>query len=210
MPETTLLLVRHGATRANLLRPYTLQGLRPDSELDAVGIAQAEATAQALRSYPIVQVYCSPLRRARRTAQILAATLDVPLEMEEGLAEADVGEWAGLTWEEVGRRWPEEFRVFHDNPERNGYLGGENLRDVAGRSLPVIERLVARHEGQTILAVSHGTVNRVLLATFLGLPLRRAREIPQDNGAFNVIELKGATSKVQVVNAVAHLAALPK
>jgi broad specificity phosphatase PhoE len=207
MPDTTLLLVRHGATLANLLRPYTLQGLRPDSELDSVGIAQAEATAQALRSYPIVQVYCSPLRRSRRTAEIIAAALNVPLSVEEGLAEADVGEWTGLTWEEVERRWPEEFRAFHDNPERYGYLGGEDLREVGGRSLPVIERIVARHEGKTILAVSHGTVNRVLLASFLGMPLRRAREIPQDNGAFNVIEFKGATTRVQVINAVAHLAA---
>src|SRR5262249_17586713 len=207
MSDTTLLLVRHGATRANLQRPYTLQGLRPDSELDAVGIVQAGATAQALRSYPIVQVYCSPLRRARHTAEILAATLEVPLAVEEGLGEADVGEWTGLTWEEVEHRWPKEFRAFHDNPELNGYLGGENLRGVASRSLPVVERIVARHAGQTILAVGHGTVNRALLASFLGKPLRRARDIPQDNGAINVIEFKGTAPMVKTVNTIAHLAA---
>jgi broad specificity phosphatase PhoE len=209
MSATTLILVRHGATPANLQRPYILQGLRPDSELDAVGIAQAEVTAEALRSYGIVQGYCSPLRRARGTAECIAATLAVPVEVEDRLVEADLGDWTGLTWAEVEKGWPAEYRAFHDNPERHGYPGGENLAEVQARTHPVIQRLVRRHAGETILVVGHGTVNRVLLASFLGLPLRRAREIPQDNGAFNVIEFREEAPLVQRVNAIPYPAPGP-
>ncbi len=188
MPNTVLILVRHGATQANVSRPYVLQGLRPDSELLEDGIVQAKATACAVEAYPIIKAYCSPLKRARSTTRVIADFLGVPLDVEEALVEADVGQWTGLTWEEIKQRWPEEYRVFHEDPERHGYVGGENLGQVRDRVLPAVERLVARHGGETILVVGHGIVNRVLLAHWLGLPLRYARLLPQENGAFSVVE----------------------
>ena len=60
--------------------------------------------------------------------------------------------------------WPTEHRAFHEDAERHGYPGGENLAQVRDRALPAIERLAARYAGQTFVVVSHGVVNRVLLA----------------------------------------------
>lgn len=205
MPESVLLLARHGVTEANVRLPYTLQGLRPDSELIDEGLRQARALAAAVAGGPVVHAYCSPLRRARQTAEVIANALGVPLSVEEGLVEADVGLWAGLTWEEVSRRWPEESCAFHEAPDLNGYLGGENLAQVCRRVLPAVERLVERHPGQTVLVVSHGVVNRVLLAHWLGLPLRHARRLPQDNGGLNTVVFRDDTPRVRTVNAVAHL-----
>jgi broad specificity phosphatase PhoE len=125
--ETVLILARHGATQANVCRPHVLQGLRPDSELVAAGVAQARAAARALRGYPLAQAYCSPLKRARQTARLIARPRGLPLAVEEALAEAGVGLWAGLSWDEIAARWPDEDRAFHADPERHGYLGGENL-----------------------------------------------------------------------------------
>jgi broad specificity phosphatase PhoE len=205
LTTTVLILVRHGATRANVERPYTIQGLRPDSDLIDAGVVQAKATGQALQSYPIVHAYCSPLTRARQTAEVLADFLRVPLDVEPALVEADVGRWVGLTWAEIEQRWPAEYRAFHDDPERHGYPGGENLGQVRGRVLPAVEGLVARHRGETVLVVGHGLTNRVLLAHWLGLPLRYARQIPQDNAAFSAIEFRGAAVRVRTVNALAPL-----
>jgi broad specificity phosphatase PhoE len=201
-----LLLARHGATAANLCKPYTLQGLRPDSELAKAGLAQARAAGETLRAYPVAAVYSSPLRRARATASVIAERLGVPVEVEPGLVEADVGVWAGLSWEEVERRWPEECRAFRDDPERHGYLGGENLAQVRERVVPVVEGVVARHAGECVVLVGHGVVNRVLLGHWLGLPLREARRLPQDNGGFSVVEFEGGTARVRSVNESAHLA----
>lgn len=206
---TTLILLRHGATAANVARPYTLQGARPDSELIAAGVLQAKAAARALAAFPVAKVYCSPLRRGRATAEIIAARLGVPLEVDDGLIEADVGEWSGLTWEEVERRWPRESAAFHDDAERHGYLGGETLAQLRDRVLPVIGRIVAAHPGETVAVVGHGVVNRVLLAHWLGLPLRYARRLPQDNAAYSVIEFRGGTAKVRTVNVTARSAERP-
>jgi probable phosphoglycerate mutase len=205
---TTLILVRHGATRANLRRPYTLQGLRPDSDLDEVGIDQSRTLSEALRTFPIEKAYCSPLRRAHITAEIVADNLGVPLEIEEGLVEVDVGLWADLTWQEVERRWPEAHQAFVADPERHGYLGGENLGAVRARVVPVIERLVEGHPGETLLVIGHGVVNRVLLAHWLGLPLGFARRLPQDNAGYSVVEFRAGVPRVRTVNEVGHLSAV--
>ena len=202
---TTLLLVRHGATAANLCRPYTLQGLRPDSELAPPGLEQARAAGRALSAFPVVQVYSSPLRRALATAAAIGAQLGLAVVVEPGLVEADVGLWSGLSWQEVERRWPDAWRAFHDDPEHNGYLGGESLADVRSRVLPVVEQLLARHDGQCLVAVAHGAVNRVLLAGWLGLPLGHARRLPQDNGGYSVVEFEGSSARVRSLNESAHL-----
>ncbi len=197
---TTLLLVRHGATEANLMRPYILQGLRPDSELAAEGVAQARHCGQSLRGLSIARIYTSPLKRAWRTALLIAEEVHARVVVEPGLSEIDTGLWSGLTWQEIDQRWPVEAQAFHDDAETHGYLGGENLGQLRQRVLPVVQRLVAQHAGETIVAVSHGVVNRVLLATWMGLPLRFARRLPQDNAAYNVITFEGQQAKVRTVN----------
>src|SRR5262245_32992516 len=200
MGATTLLLARHGATAANLCRPYTLQGLRPDSDLAPEGVAQARAAALALRPLGIAKVYSSRLRRAVQTARAVAeAVHEVP-----DLVEVDTGVWTGLTWQEIEARWPAEARAFHEDAEAHGYPGGENLAQLRDRVVPAIGSLVARHPGQTILVVGHGVVNRVLLAHWLDVPLRFARRLPQDNAGFNVIEFEAGVAKVRTVNQVAR------
>src|SRR5882757_7859448 len=114
MLEQTLILVRHGATRANVSRPYLLQGARPDAEMVEEGIRQADAAARALGRYRFARVHCSPLRRALRTAERIAQRAEVPIESDEDLVEADVGLWSGLSWEEIERRWPGPCHAFHD------------------------------------------------------------------------------------------------
>lgn len=205
MSETTLLLVRHGATAANLRKPYTLQGLRPDHDLAPMGLAQARAVSQVLHRLHPTRVHASPLRRAWQTGQVIADTLALPLASEPGLVEIDTGEWTGLTWEEIEQRWPRESAAFHDDAERFGYLGGENLGQLRDRVLPVIEALAARHRGATIVTVSHGVVIRVLLAHWLGIPLRYARRLPNDNTGISTVIFSDGKAKVQTVNQARHL-----
>jgi broad specificity phosphatase PhoE len=193
---TRLLLMRHAATAANLQRPYTLQGSRPDAPLAPEGVAQAEAAARRLEHLSLHAVYASPLIRARATAEALGK----PVTLVPELTEVDVGEWAGLTWEEVARRWPREHAAFEEDAGRNGYLGGESLEDVRRRVAPAVESLASRHAGETVLVVSHGVVNRVLLAHWMGVPLRYARSLPQDNTGYNVIDFAGGKAKVRMIN----------
>ena len=206
--ETTLILVRHAATESNLRRPYVLQGHRVDLELAPLGDKQADAVAGALADKAIDAVISSPLLRAMRTAERIAARHGLEVRPEPELREADVGEWENLGWEEIARRWPEACAAFQEDPSRHGYLGGESFSDVAQRALPVFERLAESHPAKTVVVVSHNVVNRALLAHWTGIPIRYARKIPQFNAGVNVMRLAPGDARVHTVNAAEHLAGL--
>jgi broad specificity phosphatase PhoE len=139
---------------------------------------------------------------------LIAEPLGLPVVIEEGVIEADIGRWTDLSWPEIEQRWPEEHHAFQEDPEQHGYPDGENLGQVKDRSLAAIEKLVRQHTDETFLVVSHGVVNRVLLAHWTGTPFRHARRIPQDNAAFNIVEFQESALNVVKLNASMHLAGL--
>jgi len=200
MALTTLILVRHGATAVNVREPQCLQGRWQDSELIEAGHAQAQATGAALRGLSLSAIYSSPLMRARQTAEHIAVGRGKPVRIVDTLIEADVGQWQDLSWAAIEKRWPAECQAFHEDAERHGYLGGENMAQVRDRVLPAIERLIERHAGETFVVVGHGVANRALLAHWMGLPLRYTRRVPQDNGAFSVIEVIEGRVRLRTLN----------
>src|SRR5262245_32380111 len=106
---TRMYLIRHGATAANLASPPRLQGRRSDPPLSDLGRRQAEATRDALRDQPLAACYCSPLRRAAETADVLAQGRGWPPVPVTGLTECDVGAWEGLDWDTIRSTYPEPF-----------------------------------------------------------------------------------------------------
>lgn len=95
-------LVRHGQTVLNA--EDRLRGLA-DPELDDVGVAEAEAVARALSDVGAAAVLSSPLRRAVRTAQIIAEACSAPHQVNDGFQDRDYGEWTGHLRSEVLERW---------------------------------------------------------------------------------------------------------
>lgn len=200
-----MLLVRHGATANNDAHPPRLQGCRSDAELSAAGRRQALQTARHLQRLSFSAAYASPLRRARQTAEILAAPRGLAVTTVAELTECDVGRWEGRTWSEIEREDPEHFAAFIADSAANPYAGGESLDDVRARILPAFEQLLQRHLGQTVLVVGHNVVNRVYLADRLGWPIAKARSIPQSNCGVNLIEYCQAKATVLTINAALHL-----
>jgi len=200
-----LYLIRHGATDNNLLQPPRLQGRRLDAPLSVIGRRQAEATAAFLAAVPLAAVYCSPLLRARQTAEAIAARhgLD-PREVPE-LSECDVGRWEGRTWPEIEREEPEAYHRFQADAYTHGYGGGENLRQVAERVTPALQRLLAENAPRPFAVVAHNVVNRVYLGQLLEVPPARLRGVPQENCGINVLRTHGGQAKVLTINSVFHL-----
>ena len=204
-PTTLLYLIRHGATEANLARPYRIQGRRSDPPLAALGVRQAEATRDFLAGRPIDHCYTSPLRRARQTAAIVAAAHGLVPVALPALTECDVGRWEGLDWGAVRAAEPEAYDRFHADPAANGYPGGESLAQVHARSAPALEALLQHHEGESLLVVAHHVVNRTYLAGLLGLPLARARQVALDNCGISVVARQAGRTAVVTLNAAFHL-----
>lgn len=208
MGPTIVVLVRHAATEVNLQNPAVLQGARVDPGLSPLGRRQAAALAAALAPLPIKAVYSSSLLRAKETADPIAERHGLAVSVVPEIAEVDVGVWEGQSWQQIERRWPTEHRHFLEAPERSGYLGGENFAQVLERSARAVDALTQRHLFQTIVIVGHNTVNRVLLADWLGLPLVCARKIPQSNAGYNIVAFARHAVAVRTINVVAHLAGL--
>lgn len=202
MPSSGIILIRHAATAANDVRPYILQGREMDLPLNEQGCAQARGLAAALTKRPLAAIYTSPLTRARETAEVLAEPRGLVPEVMAPLIEARIGQWEGLSWPAIADRWPVEYQQFQEDPASHPYLDGENFVEVRDRAAPVLLALAQRHPGDWIAVVSHNVVNRVLLAHWLGIPLRHARRIPQDNAGYSIIERTGETLTARSINLI--------
>jgi probable phosphoglycerate mutase len=169
VPAVTVLL-RHGQTSMSVEKRYA--GSRSDVPLTEVGVRQAEAAARRLASAGIGAIVASPLQRAVRTAEEVAAVTGVPVATDEGFRETDFGAWEGLTFAEVRRRWPAELAAWLADPEV-GPPGGESFAEVSKRVTDALHRVLAgtvAREGQTILIVSHVTPIKTLVAGALLAP----------------------------------------
>jgi broad specificity phosphatase PhoE len=205
MPVTTLYLIRHGATTANLERPYRLQGRRCDDPLSPMGIRQAELTRDALAERRINRFYCSPLRRAQQTAQIIAGSRAATIVPIDALIECDVGRWEGLSWETIQEQDAAAYGQFLADPSVHGYPRGENFHQVADRVAPIFEELFEECAGETILVVGHHVVNRVYLAGLLGLPASNARQVRLENCGISMVTKESGPPRIMKLNATDHL-----
>ena len=148
---TTILLARHGETDWN--REGRFQGWA-DPPLNATGRAQAVDLSVALMAEELAAVYSSPLRRAYETAEIVAASRDLEPVRLDALREVDVGSWSGLTREEIDQRFPEQYARWLDYDQ--GWEDGETYEQMADRVVAALLELAAKHDGERILAVTHG------------------------------------------------------
>lgn len=204
--ETILYLVRHGATAHNEQRPVILQGNGVDGPLSENGQRQAAAVADFLARFPLTRVYSSPMRRARQTAERIAARqAAADVETIDDLHEVNVGQWEGRTWTEIMAADREYYERFMENPADVPYLGGENYRHVLARVQPALESVFHRHPGESIAIVAHNVVNRVYLGSLLGLELARSRQIRQTNCCINVVRRKNGETELVTLNAEFHL-----
>jgi probable phosphoglycerate mutase len=143
------------------------------------GREDAQTLAARLEGVHIDRIISSPLGRAVETAQILAASTGASVETEERLTELDYGEWEGLTVEEIDRRFPGERAMYEQNPAFHEVGGGESGLEVAARLGAFVEDLLnwwQKEQGdRTCLLVGHSSVNRILLAVLLDVPLQNYR-----------------------------------
>ena len=127
----TVYLARHGETVWNAEGRY--QG-RLDAPLTDTGRAHARATARTTRGRGVERLLCSPLGRARATARVVERTLDLAAEIDDDLAESDIGRWEGLTRAEVEAAFPGELAQREEDRLHYRPPGGESLADMLVRA----------------------------------------------------------------------------
>jgi len=169
---TTLVLVRHGVTEHTLGKLFSGGLASSNPPLNDQGREQARETGVWLA--PLAGTFdalvSSPVRRTRETAEILAEFLDLEIEEEPGIAEMEFGIWDGMSFTEVHEQFPDEISSWLGDLESAPH-GGESFRVVEKRVFEGRDRIVSSYAGKTVVAVSHVTPIKTLVADALGAPL---------------------------------------
>jgi len=199
---TTVILVRHGESTWH--GKWKGQG---DPPLSETGRAQARLVAERLTAEPISALYCSDLLRAAETADIIGEHLGLSPQSDPRFRELDVGQWSGLTLEEIAERFPAEYEAWHDyKPVRPS--GGEMYEEMQVRTVDALNDILTAHGGKTICVVTHGGVVYALRLHLLGAP--RSAEMskglpPNRNTALTVLRYVGDGGQIITLMNACHL-----
>ena len=166
-------LARHGQTAYNLEGRF--QGHLP-VPLDETGRAQAAELAERATAYGFRMLWCSPLLRARETADVVGARIGLEPVEDVRLVETDAGDWTDRSFAEVRAEAPEQFFAFAEANADFAFPGGESF---AQQNTRVAAALADIERGELpVLVVCHGMVIRAALAGRAGTELTRFRRVP--------------------------------
>ncbi|MEM9923626.1 MAG: histidine phosphatase family protein [Cyanobacteria bacterium P01_D01_bin.50] len=229
--QTRVILVRHGQSTYNEQKLY--QGCCDESVLTEKGKQQAFQTGIALSQINFDAIYISPLQRTRETAReiIKATNHKAQLHINSKLKEVDLPRWQGLPYKYIRQELSTEYRIWEETPHEftieNTESSGQTL--IKTKTKPVLQlydkarqfwqEVLPRHQGKTILVVSHGGTIRALIGTATGIQPQNYHGIQQSNSGISILDFENNSSssfsstsnKIVGVNLTQHLdEVLPK
>lgn len=191
---TTIWLVRHGEAENNSNSRFGGWDAAP---LTTRGVAQARAVAATIGQRSIVAkapptaIVSSDLARAAATAQAIAATTALPLELDPALRERTVGIFDGMSFTDAKAQHPEAYAALVARNETALPPGAETNAACYARVSGALDRIAAAHLGSTVIVVSHGIALFHMLAhiTRVGPPTSETRFFTLvDNASLSVVE----------------------
>jgi len=161
-----LLIIRHGETEWNTADIF--RG-RISIGLSEKGLTQVELLSQYLSSKKIQAIYCSPLQRAKQTAEAIARTYYLNIQPLPELTDLDFGEWEGKSQQEVSLKYKDIYTQWLDRPDLAVIPGGETLTDARKRSINALDWVISQNTGGVVAIVTHRVVTKILICAMLGL-----------------------------------------
>jgi probable phosphomutase (TIGR03848 family) len=161
-----LLLIRHAM---NDWVGKRVAGWTPGISLNEEGQTQATRLSEWLESVPLEAIYSSPLERAMETAEPIASSHGLDIEIRDSIGESRYGELDGKRIEEIFKSelWEQWLR----HPSRTRFPGAETTYEVQVRVVAALEQILQEHPEGNIALVSHADPIRVAVAHYIGLPL---------------------------------------
>ncbi len=196
-------ITRHGQTEWN--QEKRLQGWK-DAPLTELGCKQAEALGRRLKEIDIDHIYCSPLGRTRKTAEIALDGNNIPIYFDERLKEINMGEWEGMKAEKVKEKYPKYYDKFWNAPDKYVPKTGESYPEVQDRVKDVLNEIVKNNSDETILIVSHGCASKIMLSKFEDRPLNKLWDPPRlIETSLSLVELDGKETRIKMYGDTSHL-----
>lgn len=205
---TTLTLIRHGESQANIDRCF---GGHSPSPLTEAGLAQARKTGaffagQQQLDVP-VRLYSSDLPRAIQTAEPIASALQIELGTDPGLRERSVGELDGLTFAYAQNERPEVWKGLLGQDPLWCPPGGESVQEAYDRMRACLDSLVQRHVGEHVVAVTHAIAIHLGINALLdvGGPAAMAIYFSVSNSSRSTFVIGPRRTQVLGINLIDHL-----
>ena len=201
-----VVLLRHGDTRLSPERRFSGVG-SGDPGLSAAGRDQVQRAAGSslLRGCVFTEVLTSPLTRCRQTARIVADALGLEIVVDPDLREMNFGRWEEMTFDEVQDRYPEDLRRWKQSASAPPTGSSETFAAVFDRMGGVAERFASRYAGASVLAVTHITPIKALVAHALGAPPAALFRMELSSACFSRISYTGGEASVRLLNDTSHL-----
>ena len=199
--KKTLLLVRHGRIEDSFEGRFIGS---TDVPLATDCRTEVEALARHIRAQEPSRCICSPLKRARQTAEILTEAVGLTIEIDPDLREVDFGRWEGLSFEEISASDPEMVKRWASWDEDFAFPEGESVRDFLMRLRSAADRMTAGSD-ETILAVTHGGFIRAMICHLLGLSDHQYVLFDVRRASLTAIEVIGGRGVLTGLNVSPHL-----
>ncbi|MBR1779956.1 MAG: histidine phosphatase family protein [Oscillospiraceae bacterium] len=196
---TTIYLIRHAEAEGNVFGRVHGQY---DSPVTAKGREQIACLERRFAEIPVDAVYSSDLRRAMQTAEAIYVPKGLTLHTRPDLREIGFGSWEDLTYGELMRTHMEEMMRFSTGAPDWKTEDGESMAEVTDRMERAVREIAARHPGETVCVVSHGTALRLLLTRLTGSPAYLHEGF---NTAVSRVEAEGDDLRVSWYNDSDHL-----
>ncbi len=195
--STRLLFVRHAEVESRYQNTF---GGQIDMNLSPRGRAQAETLAEYLRGKTFDAIYASPMKRVRQTlAPLLKNGAPAPTILP-GLREVDFGNWTGLNWEEVRKKFGVHPYDWLDEIELGAVPNGETGVQFRARVEPCLFEIIRRHPGGTAAIFCHGGVIRMMLAVLLELPLPKTNAFEIEYASVTQVALHPHLNEIELLN----------
>jgi broad specificity phosphatase PhoE len=188
-------LVRHGA---NDLLGRAIAGREPGVTLNSEGRAQAERLARRFECEAIAGIHCSPLERARQTAEPIAERLGLEVETAPALNEIDYGEWTGLELDQLAQR--PDWQRWNAVRSSSRAPGGETMLEVQARVVGHIEKLGDAGKNASYILVGHGDPIKSALLYYLGAAVDFVRRLDVSPASISAVEVGGQEPRLLFIN----------
>lgn len=180
-----VILVRHGQSTWNA--EGRIQGSSDFSLLTSKGESQAETSRQMLIDDSFDICFSSPLRRSKRTAEIIWGAREEEIITDSDMREIDLYSFQGLLKHEGKSKYGEAFRQWQIDAPNFIIDGHYPVRELWARAKSCWDKILA-HESKSVLVVAHNAVNQALVATAIGLGTEYFRILLQSNCGVSVLD----------------------
>ena len=194
-------LCRHGESEFNAKK--IVQG-HIDTDLTENGINQAKKLGQYLKNKGIKKIVSSDLKRAFKTAKVVAEILEVKHEVDQRIREMHFGSWEGLSYDWIYQNAKQHFDNWLANPVKHPLPKQENIESFEKR-LKLFYEEVKNLVEDSILVVGHGGSIQGLLCIAMNLSMDHLWKFRHDNTGLSLILYDGSNSNVKFINMVYHL-----